>query len=393
MAKDLYRVKLSTRLGAKEIVINAETEASARLQAARSGTVLRVTKTRRPLWRVPLSEADRHTLLTRLSAMLASRVGVAEALRLLRDTFGGKISKTSGDLLHYVEASGGLPEAMQQIGPPDFPDSLTALVRAGARAGNTATALADAVAFEQQIREVKKSASKGLMGALFGFLTAVATILFSSFYFGPEVLASGLISANSKSVHVGWIFTVGDWTGYFAVGLIVFSVPLFLLATLGRQIAPVSADRLILHIPFYREIVLARGNFITLYGLAMLVNSGVNQSDALLLAQDTAVKGALRNDLKLAYAEVKAGRPWAKVMHTLHPTDKAALLSALDNKQIAHTLMALANQYKEIYAQRLNTFVPALTLVSALLLTIAGGVLFGEVILPMLQASNGMLGG
>ncbi|WP_139110763.1 type II secretion system F family protein, partial [Acidithiobacillus thiooxidans] len=154
-----------------------------------------------------------------------------------------------------------------------------------------------------------------------------------------------------------------------------------------------NADRWILRIPFYREIVLARGNFITLYGLAMLVKSGVNQSDALLLAQDTASKGALRNDLKLAYTEVKAGRPWAKVMHTLHPTDKAALLSALDNEQVARTLMNLANQYKEIYAQRLNTFVPALTLLSALLLTIAGGILFGEVILPMLQASNGMLGG
>ncbi len=393
MAKELYRVKVSTRSGPKDLVINAASEASARLQAGRSGTVLRVTKTRKPLFRVALSEADRQILLTRLSAMLASRVGVAEALRLLRDTFGGKISKTSGDLLHYVEANGGLPEAMQQIGPPDFPDSLTALVRAGARAGNTATALSDAVSFEQQIREVKKTASKGLMGAIFGFLTAVATILFSSFYFGPEVLASGLISDNSKSVHVGWIFTVGDWTGYFAIGLIILTIPLFLLATVGRQIAPVNADRWILRIPFYREIVLARGNFITLYGLAMLVKSGVNQSDALLLAQDTASKGALRNDLKLAYTEVKAGRPWAKVMHTLHPTDKAALLSALDNEQVARTLMNLANQYKEIYAQRLNTFVPALTLLSALLLTIAGGILFGEVILPMLQASNGMLGG
>lgn len=393
MANHLYKVKISTRKGPKELVISATSEASARLQAGRSGTVLRVTKAKKSLFQPALSEADRQILLTRLSAMLASRVGVAEALRLLRDTFGGKISKTSGDLLQYVEANGALPEAMQQIGPPDFPDSLTALVRAGARAGNTASALSDAVTFEQQIREVKKTASKGLWGAIFGFLTAVSTILFSSFYFGPQVLASGLISDNSKSVHVGWIFTIGDWTGYFAVALIVLSIPLFLLATLGRQIAPVFADSLILRIPFYREIVLARGNFITLYGLAMLVKSGVNQSDALLLAQDTASKGALRNDLKLAYIEVKAGRPWAKAMKTLHPTDKAALLSALDNTQVAKTLMNLANQYKEIYAQRLNTFVPALTLVSAFLLTIAGGILFGEVILPMLQASNGMLAG
>ncbi len=389
-----FQVHISTPRGAKVLTIIADSEREARARAARSGMVLKAERERKSLWRRPLSEADRHTMLTRLAAMLASRIGVGEALRLLRDTFSGTISRTSGELLGHIEnSSQDLPDAMGQVGKPDFPDTIVALVKAGSRAGNTAQALNDAITFEQEIRQVQKTAAKGMFGAITGFLAAAGTILGSSFYMGPEVLHSGLIQAGGKDLNVGWIFTVGDWLGYAMVAVLILAVPLALLATLGRQILPDQADHLILKIPFYNEMVLSRGNYITLYGLAMLVKSGVRLEVALRLARDTSPKGALRTDLQRAEEAVRRGQPWAKAMHTLHPTDKAALLSALDKEQVAKTLLALANQYKEIYAQRLGTFVPTLTLISALLLTMAGGILFGETILPMLQASQGITGG
>lgn len=392
MAKSTYIVRVSTRKGPQELRVSAENPVQAKAIGTRTGTVLRVIPVRKALFRLPLSDADRQIFLTRLSAMLASRVGLAEALRLIRDTFGGPIAKTANTLYQSVEQGVPLPEALQQIGPPDFPESLTALVRAGSRAGDSAIALADAVAFEQEIKEVKKSASKGMLAALGGFLTAVGTILSSSFYFGPEVLKSGLISAGGDSVQVGWIFTAGYWVGYFSVGLLVLALPLIFLGTIGKQLAPGLSDRIILKIPFYRDIVLSRGSYVTLYGLALLVRSGVRLSDALRLAQDTAPKGALRQDLERAHRQALAGKPWAPAMVTLHPTDKAALASALDKDQITRTLLALADQYRKLYAQRVSTFVPVMTLISALLLTLAGGILYGEIILPMLQASSGIMG-
>lgn len=392
MAKTNYLVRVSTRKGLQEMHVSAESAVQAKAIGARAGTVLRVLPVKKSLFRLPLAEADRQIFLTRLSAMLASRVGLAESLRLIRDTFTGPISKTANTLYQSVERGTPLPDALQEIGPPDFPESLTALVRAGSRAGDTAIALGEAVTFEREIREVRKSASKGMIGAVSGFLIAVGTILSSSFYFGPEVLKSGLIASAGKSVHVGWVFQVGYWVGDFSMGLLLLALPLLLLGTIGKQIAPGFSDRLILKIPFYRDIVLSRGSYVTLYGLAMLVRSGVRISDALRLAQDTAPKGALRQDLQRAYTQALAGRPWAPAMVTLHPTDKAALASAMDKEQITRTLLALAIQYRELYAQRVSTFVPAMTMVSALLLTVAGGILYGEIILPMLQASSGIMG-
>ncbi len=392
MAKTNYKVRVSTRKGLQELHVSAESPQQAKVIGARSGTVLRVLPVKRSLFQTPLSPADRQIFLTRLSAMLASRVGLAESLRLIRDTFSGPISKTANTLYQTVEHGTSLPEALQEIGAPDFPESLTALIRAGSRAGDTSVALSEAVAFEQEIREIRKSASKGILGAISGFLIAVATILSSSFYFGPEVLKSGLIASAGKSVDVGWVFTLGYWIGYASLGLLLLALPLLLLGTVGKRIAPSFSDKLILKIPFYRDIVLSRGSYVTLYGLAMLVRSGVRISDALKLAQDTAPKGALRQDLVRAHTEALAGRPWAAAMQTLHPTDKAALASAMNKEQITKTLMALANQYRELYAQRVATFVPIMTLISALLLTIAGGILYGEIILPMLQASSGIMG-
>ena len=89
---------------------------------------------------------------------------------------------------------------------------------------------------------------------------------------------------------------------------------------------------------------------------------------------------------------VKTGKPWPRAMETLHPTDKAALMSATDREQVAGTLDTLATQYRELYGQRLASFVPVVNLLAALFLSIAGGLLFGQSILPMLMASQGMMG-
>ncbi len=167
------------------------------------------------------------------------------------------------------------------------------------------------------------------------------------------------------------------------------AVTLMLLGSIGRRIAPEGADKLILRIPFYKDLVLAKNNYIVLYGLALLIRSGVRAEEALRLSAESAPKGALRADLVRAMDAVKTGRPWPKVMNTLHATDKASLMCATDREQVAETLDALANQYRSLYAQRLGMFVPVLNLVAALLLSLSGGLLFAQSILPMLMATQG----
>lgn len=377
----------------KSVEIQARNKDEALTHIHRMG---RVVSFRRKLsldLRTGLSAADRQIFFNRLSAMLSSRVGTSDALGLMRDTFTGKIQEVSGRLLGYVESGDDLAHAMERIGAPDFPEATVALIKAGARSGETWRAIKDAAEFEYQLHNVKKSASKGLITGIFSFIFAGALTTVSTLYIGPKIMGSDLIVAANKDgkVNIDWINQVATVTGYSIAVLLFIGFIFYLLASVGRQVSPVLADKAVMKIPYYKDLVLARNNFIVLYGLALLIKSGVRTEEALRLSAEGAPKGALKADLVAAMTAVKTGRPWPKAMETLHPTDKAALMCATDREQVAQTLDTLATQYRELYGQRLASFVPAINMLAALFMSIAGGLLFGQSIMPMLMATEGLL--
>lgn len=340
-----------------------------------------------------LTPADRQVFFTRMSAMLSSRVGTSDALMLMRDTFTGKIQEVSARLLRCVEGGDDLAQAFERVGSPDFPEATVALIKAGARSGETWRAIKDAVEFEYQLHAIKKGAAKGLVTGVLSFIGAGLLTLGSTLYVGPKIMDSPLIKvAREKgAVNIDAINTTAYIVGYVMAALLIVGFLFWLLATVGRRIIPLQADRIIMGIPYYKDLVLAKNNFIVLYGLALLIKSGVRTEEALRLSAEGAPKGALKHDLQNAMNAVKTGRPWPTTMKTLHPTDKAALLCATDREQVASTLDVLADQYRELYGQRLSSFVPLVNLLAALFLSIAGGLIFGQSVLPMLQATQGMM--
>lgn len=388
----LFQGKVATNRGLRDIEISAMDLREARVKLTRLGRVVSVTKKRNPLFTQGLTPAERQMLFTRLAAMLASRVGVSDALRLIRETFTGRIAAVAGKLHERIEADGeGLAEAIASVGMPHFPDNVVALVIAGSRTGNTWKALQDAAHFEQELAEVRKSANRDIWGALGSLLMAAGITLASVYWFGPQVLKSGIVQMGNGAVNVSTVTKIGSVTGFLMIAITVIILLLMLLASLGRKILPTQADGAIMRIPVYKDLVLAQKNFLAFYSLGLLSSSGVPIADSLRLTMDVVPPGALRSDLQRAYAAVKDGKIWAPAMKTLHPTDRAALASALDREQTARTFSALATQYREIYAARVASFVPIAKLMAALFLSLAGFVLFGETILPMLQASNGVL--
>lgn len=359
--------------------------------ARRNGRVLSLK--RKVNWGVvkALTPADRQIFFTRLSAMLASRVGTSDALRLMRDHFHGQIKAVSGRLLNFVEAGDDLSGAFEKVGAPDFPEATVALIRAGARSGESWRAIKDAGDLEYQLANVKKGAAGGLWTAIGSFAFSAITIVVATLYVGPKIMSSSMFSALGDGVDIGWINTTATAIGYIMAALSGIGGFMIGLAVIGRKIVPVQADELILRIPYYKDLILARNNYITLYGLGLLIKAGVRTEEALSLTAGSAPPGALRRDLEDAAQAVRSGRSWAGALQTFHPTDRAALSSAVDREQIANTLDNLAHQYRDLYAQRLASLVPLLSLLAALFLSLAGAILFGQSIFPLLLASKEML--
>lgn len=372
--------------------IEAKNDEDAKIRASRHGSVVSVKLKKRRM--SALSFSERQTMMIRLAAMLASGVGASEALKIMRAHFGGRIKDVSHDLLVKVESGMDLPSAFESVGRPHFSDNVTALIKAGSVAGSTADAMREAIIFDKEMKEISKSASKGIGNAILSFLMAAVLIIGTVFYGMPEIMESDLMKiGGSNSVDLGWAITMSNVVGGFMVIVTVIALVLVFVGTIGKHIAPAASDAFIIRIPFYRDLILAQKNYIAFNGLALLVKSGVRMEHALNLTADTTPPGALQRDFVNACVAVKSGQSWAHAMKTIHETDRVALSASLDREQVANSLRVISDQYKEIYSNRISVFVPTMQVISALCMTLAGFIMFALTTLPMLQMTEGLLGG
>lgn len=377
----------------KKVIIEAETLQVAQKRARSMGKVISVDAKSGFSFEIPMDGGERQIFLQRLSAMLSSRVGAGEALSLMGSTFSGPISNVAKRMLSFVEAGDSIGEAMTKIGEKHFGGQIIALVQAGERAGDTAKALKNAAEFEVEMDRIKKSSGMGIMSGLVSFAIAAVLILGTKFFFAPKMLESDILQMKWDVIEGTVTFWdgVATWSSVFMGIFFAFLIFIGLLSTLGRITFPSNSDKIIMKIPIVKDLVLAKNNYTALFGLSMLIESGVSMEQSLMISAKSTRRGQMQEDFKAAHAAVRKGKPWATAMYGLHPTDKAALSTSEDREQIAESLLAIADQYKAIYASKIAITAPLLQSIAALFLLIGGGVLFGMSILPMLQVSAGGL--
>lgn len=387
-----FIAQIKTRKGVESFEIEGRDLAHAKSLAQRKGTLMNIKKGRgNSLFDPKLTIVERQIFLQRFATMLRSRVGASTALEVIRTSFTGTIKRIAAKMLKHMEAGDDVMVALEKIGPPNFPETVLALIKAGSRSGEIWKAIMDAVEFEREMIRVKKGSGSGVIMGVIGFICAAVVTLGTKFYFAPKMFESPFFKGMGDKMDLSLIDMLTAITGWSMLVLSVIFCVLFFLSTIGKKVMPSVSDNIIMKIPFYKDLILAKNNYTVLYGLSLLVKSGVSMEYALQLSANSAPRGSLKDDLVRGVAAVKKGQPWSNAMLTLHPTDKAALAISESKDQIAVTLDALAFQYRENYARVVASFGPTLQLVSALFLVLSGGILFGYTILPILQISaNGL---
>ena len=385
MARFEARVLAGGRV--RVLQVSAASAAEARAAVSHHGRVISVRRCGWGLFELGLSRSERYILMIRLAAMVESKVGIAEALRQLGDTFRGRVRRTTERLVDAIEIGDDLPTAFERL-PQAFPAAVVALVRAGCTGGSTPKALRDAAAFEQEIAEIEQQSSLALVTSIFNFFLAAVVMVGTSEYLEPMLKGTELFRTAGSAIDTGGMMVLAHVSTIVVIGLSLLLLVMIAVATIGRQIAPVACDRLISVFPFYRRIAQGRDTYVVLYKMSLLVRSGVAIDAVLSLTAESAPPGAMRRDLAAARVLVKAGRPWSEALRLLPAVDRASLMAAEDRDEIARTLNAMALQYKDLYIHGLSVLVPVLKSVSVVFLGIAALVLFGLTVLPMFQVTN-----
>lgn len=381
-----YLVKYRFRGSVKETKITADSVDIARQRGRRYGAVLSIQREHGMSSRRGMSSNERYTFLVRLATMLASKMSTAEALRLIRNSFTGHISQTAEGLLAKIDLGIDLPSAIADD-TRNFPGSMGLIIKVGAKSGHIHQALQDAADFEHKLINIKAGSGKTIVSAIMGFVFAGITVAASVFYIGPKVMKMGVVANYQSSVDVAWVDGIAKFVAIILALAAMAMLSLLILATAGRKFFPDWAEKIILKIPFYSDIVMSRDNYLVLRRLALLIGSGVRIEEALDSSVQTAKQGVVKEDLKRCLQYIKIGQKWANGLSFLHPTDRAALLLSSDRKQIAVNLDMIAQQALNLYFSRINAFAPTLQVLSAFALTLAGLVLFGQTMLPMLQVA------
>lgn len=380
-----------------ETLVSADTIDDARLESQGFGQILQIKPLRKSQSKGKMSLSDRLVFMQRLASMLASRVGASEALDVIHSSFTGPVKEAARIMKDQLENHGAsFSEAMTVAGPRYFPAATVAIVHTGSQGGDLAYALREAARFEKEIADLKKESGKGLLSALGSFVIGIVVILASTLYVAPLMLNSGFTEKSGDGASsMDWMMSMSSWLTYAASLAGFLIVSLFIVNVALKPIAPVFVDQLILRIPYYRDMVLARSNYMVFFGLAILLKAGLRIEQAFSLTIETAPKGELRKDLERARDSIMndGSAEWPYAMKMLHPTDRAALATAQDREQIAGTIEDLALQYRTLYRARLEAIVPILQVFSATFLSLAGFLLFAISTIPLLESSSNILGG
>lgn len=366
--------------------IEASTIDLARHYADRKGQVITLKKKFNVDLSIGMRPSERHSFLLRLSAMLKSNMGLTHALQKIADTFGGRIKAAAAGMLTRLETGMGLDEAVT-LDYKNFPPATAALIKAGVVGGNTQQALKSAVEFEQLLSQVAKGAYKHFFTAFLALAISFAIVYYTIYDFAPIILDSPMVK-NNAAIDVTLAKVFSHVLLWVLGAKMAFMGGAILLATVVRRIIPNLADKLILKIPHYKDLVLSRNTYVTLYKLGLMTKNGLTLADTLRFAEFETPRGALKTDLRRARRFLDEGIPWANALESLHPTDRAALASATDSDDLATTLDALAEYYRDLYISKINSIGPAVEFMSALYLVAATVSLVMLTVIPSMQMTQ-----
>lgn len=344
----------------------AQSVGEARLVASRNGTVLNDPKLRKESKRGGMSASERYIFLNQLATMNVAKVPLSKALTVLREQHGGRVGRAAAGLEAGVASGRQIADLMYED-KKNFPGAVGLLVKAGSKGqGGTAQALKKAAEFERQILGAATKGAKGLYSAAFWITTATISIFACPLWLTPYLKESSLFQLTKTPSDWAWLDYLSYVTGFITLSIMLLGGFIFFLIGIGQRLFPQWSDAIVMRLPYLKDIVFTRDNFVSLYRFSLMVKAGVTLEEALETTWKDTRQGALKEDLQRALTNVKTGVPWAEGFRTVDATNRIALSMASDKERLGEILEEVADMNRSIYVRRLEVLQPIMAVLGGL---------------------------
>ena len=338
-------------------------------------------------------------LFTRqLAVLLRSSVPIDDAIMLLVEQNTGFFKKALSSIKENLQEGKALATALEQY-PMLFSNVYVHLVRAGEASGNLERVLDKLADSMDRSQEVQDKVSGALSYPIFMLIVILGVIIFSSTVIVPSV-ADTLADLGGKVPFITAIMLgISDillyyWylliAGFGGIGLAIFFWQ-------RSERGSLQLDTLLLKTPLVEKFVKVRAVVQFTQTLGMLLDAGINFSEALdLVSRVVANKILSRTLLEARSNIIKEGKIAKHLEKTaiFPPIAHYMIKVGEETGQLPAMLLRVGNDYQEELFRTTDTLVAAISPIMTILT--AAVVLFVvlSIFMPILEMSNvGQLSG
>lgn len=323
-----------------------------------------------------------------MGMLLHSGISTTEGLHILCDE-----SKTDTDreiltpLIRSVEENGSLSQALEEVGC--FPASMTAYVKTGEETGcldEIMNSLSEHYKQEQEISQQIRSAVTyplimlGMMAVVILVLLVKVLPVFQQVFqqMGLEMngVSRGLLNAGNVISRYSSVFLI---LAVALIGCILF----FSLTENGHS----QLRKIVIHLPFFREIPVAMDYSRLTQGLSLGLRSGLSPETSLELTKDLISQPVILERLRKASSILDSGETFSRAL------TESGLFGGMEGRLITisfysgssdETFRRLSRQYTERSIDLISQAVSIVEPTIVILLSLLVGLVLLSVMMPLL---------
>lgn len=327
-----------------------------------------------------------------LSLLLRSGVPLLQAIELMAEQFDGQLHRILVDVKDNLKAGESFGVSLEKY-PRVFSNVYTQLVKAGEASGKLEIILDRLTSYLEKAEETRKKIKKAMSGPIgqllmvFGIVGAVLAFLVPRFKdifseAGKELpLPTQILIFFSDALLNHWLLLgiIG------AAGFFGFSY--WKSTPQGRY----KVDELVLKIPLISYFSKTKAVVQFSKTLGMLLESGVNLSEALDIVCNIVDNGVLTSQLKLARDKIiKEGKIAKYLKETgIFPSIASYMISTGEQSgKLAEMLLTVGNDYDLELSERTEKLTDMVSPIMQLVLLIVVGFVIAAIFMPIMEMGN-----